>query len=256
MNTETALEILSDVFGDLVDAAAPDWNGQVRLSFYEGYEGELATATMTIYHGDEMGSSAQQPVALLPAGLVVEPERYRAFAEGVRTSMGGQIARYEGMTGPAEFFQVDLLRDASLQTAADFARAVADDEAGARALAPIQVGDFAAKHDLPAIADARTCRLIWDLMREQACALSSARALSDEARDEAIPHLVALLEGWVERGYTFQGEWFLEGRNAHLAIAQSLETLLGHARSPELVQRIEGLAEAGCFRAEFAPAAP
>lgn len=252
MNTETALEILDEVFLERVDANTVEWTGQVQLSFYAGDDDGPAMATMTIYQDDEPGSSAQQTVALLPAGGDVDPERYRAFAEGVRAGMGWQVARYEGMTGPAEFFQVDLLRDPSLRTAADFARAVADDEVNASVLAPIQIGDFAATHDLPAITDARTARLLWALLREQSDAIASAQALTDEARVEAIPHLIVLIERWVERGYIFQGEWFIEGRNGHRAIARSVESLLRRAQSPELSRRIDDLTVAGSFNEDLA----
>ncbi|MFY0539270.1 hypothetical protein [Nannocystis pusilla] len=117
-------------------------------------------------------------------------------------------------------------------------------------LAPIQMGDFAEKHGLPVIADSVTCRLVWDLLREQAHAEASARRLADEGRVEAVPHLVALAEHWVERGYTFQGEWFVEGRNAHLACTRQLESLLRRVEEPELRRRVGELAEAGCFEAD------
>ncbi|WP_434419469.1 hypothetical protein [Nannocystis pusilla] len=247
MDTTSAREILDDVFSERVEAATPTWSAHVQLSFYDG---EPATAVMALYHDGEPGMRAEQPVVLVPHGAEVTPERYRAFAEGVRESMGFQIAQYEGMTGPAEFFQSDLLRDPALQTAADFARAVRDDEVGAQVLAPIQMGDFAEKHGLPAIADSVTCRLVWDLLREQAHAEASARRLAHEGRVEAVPHLVALLEHWVERGYTFQGEWFVEGQNAHLACTRQLESLLRRAEEPEIRRRVGELAEAGCFAAD------
>ncbi|MDC0671985.1 hypothetical protein [Nannocystis radixulma] len=248
MDPATALEILDAVFSERVEAATPTWSALVQLSFYDG---EPATAIMAVfYHDGELGIQAEQPVVLVPCGVEVTPERYRAFAEGVRESMGFQIARYEGMTGPAEFFLSDLLRDTALQTAADFARAVRDDEVGARVLSPIQVGDFAAKHGLPMIADSVTCRLVWDLLREQAHAEASSRRLAKEGRVEAVPHLVALVEHWVERGYIFQGQWFVGGRNAHLACTRQLESLLRRAEGPEMRRRVGELAEAGCFEAD------
>ncbi|WAS95828.1 hypothetical protein [Nannocystis punicea] len=247
MDSATALEILHDVFSERVEAAVSSWSALVQLSFYDG---EPATAVMALYQDDELGMRAEQPVVLVPRGAGVTPERYRAFAEGVRESMGFQIARYEGMTGPAEFFLSDLLRDPALQTAADFARALRDDEVAARVLSPIQVGDFAEKHALPTIADAVTCRLVWDLLREQAHAEASARRLAEEGRVEAVPHLVALVEHWVERGYTYQGQWFVEGINAHLACTRQLESLLRRAEGPEVRRRVGALAEAGCFEAD------
>ncbi|MFZ6180903.1 hypothetical protein [Nannocystis pusilla] len=247
MDLATAREILDDVFSERVEATTPTWSALVRLSFHDG---EPATAVMALYQDDELGMQAEQPVVLVPRGAEVTPERYRAFAEGVRESMGFQIARYEGMTGPAEFFQSDLLRDTALQTTGDFARAVRDDEVGARVLSPIQVGDFAAEHGLPAIADAVTCRLVWDLLREQAHAEASSRRLAQQGRVEAVPHLVALVEHWVERGYIFEAQWFVGGRNGHLACTLQLEPLLRRAEDPELQRRVDELAEAGCFEAD------
>jgi len=78
MNPEQALEILEEVFRERVDVAT------------------------------------EQRVQLLPSDVEVDAERYRAFAEGVRAGMGAHIALCEGMTGPAEFFLTDLLRDPSL----------------------------------------------------------------------------------------------------------------------------------------------
>lgn len=249
MNTEQALEILADVFVDRIDVATPSWSGQIALSFYDGAP---VTAQMTIYRDDEMSSAAEQTVELLPSEVEIEADRYRAFAEGVRAGMGRHVAQCEGMTGPAEFFLSDLLRDPSLRNPADFATAVSDADAQARALAPIQLADFAKQHGLSPLTNEQTARHVWSVLRERATSDAAARALVDEGCVEAIPYLIVVLDSWVDRGFVQQPVWFLTGTNGHTLLGQLLEPLLRRTKEPELVRRVDGLAEAGLFDVETA----
>lgn len=243
MNAERALEILAEVFLERVDASSPTWSAQVQLSFYD----EPPTARMTVYHGEEMGIVAEQPVTLLPSDTDIDADRYRAFAEGVRASVGAHVARYEGMTGPAEVVLTDLLRDPSLRTAADFGAAIADDDVQARVLGPIQVGDFARKHGLAPLADDVACRRVWSILREQGESDEAARGLSEAGSVETIPYLVALADAWVDSGFVNQPVWFLHQENGHCLLARLLEPLLRRTADPDLTRRVEGLAEAGLF---------
>jgi hypothetical protein len=245
MDEAAAKEILDDVFGDRVDIATPTWSGQVQLWFSIA----PSSASMHIYQGGEEHSGSNQPIALLPAADVDE-DRYRAFAEGVRAGMGAHIARYEGWTSPREFFLVDLLRDPSLRSAADFAEAVDREDVQTRSLAPIQLGDFAAAHGLAVLTDEAAARHVWTVFSESRAGVAAARALVDDDVRAAIPYIVAKLEHWVERGYAYQAEWIVDGANGHAQLARILERLLRRTTDPELVRRIDALAEAGFFGAD------
>jgi len=106
-----------------------------------------------------------------------------------------------------------------LCSAADFAAAVSDDEAQARSLAPIQIGDFANKHDLTPLADEATRRHVWIIVREQATSDVAARG----------------------------------GTNGHVLLAQVLEPLLRRAKGHEIVRLLDGMAEAGLFDRDSTP---
>ncbi|WAS92062.1 hypothetical protein [Nannocystis punicea] len=132
ITADEALVILREVFAaPIVVALEPDaWWGrpEATLRFrFEAVEDEgWANLTRELDTGDDRARTSQW-VEPVPRGLAVSRERYQAFAHGLRDAMPAifvGLGHGPDSDDPSRSFLAHRLRDASLVTREDFARAL------------------------------------------------------------------------------------------------------------------------------------